>query len=161
MQQDHLALIGIPSDHHALLPSQSIQCQVESKFATAEVGAAEAEDRLLRIADDEQPRRAAGQENPPKDAPLQRIGVLEFIDDAVAIARPQRVEELLSGGIALRVEVFFDQGDHVVEAQQAALPLVVVEVLLQHRDRADFELAGNVDGGVAKVLPPAVEWRRP
>ena len=48
-----------------------------------QIGAAEAEDRLLRIADDEQPRVSAFHENAAKDVPLQRVGVLEFIDDAV------------------------------------------------------------------------------
>ncbi len=119
-----------------------------------QVGAAEREDRLLGIADDEQPGHARVQENAAKDAPLQRVGVLELVDDAEAIAFPQPVDEVRRIGVALGVEAFLDGADHVVEALQATLALVFDKVAAERPDGENFELASPVRAGLVEPLPP-------
>ena len=90
------------------------------------VGAAEGVDGLLRIADEHQRRRRAAvvavgvacAEDGVEDRPLDRIGVLELVDQRDPVAAPQGV----AGGCApVRIVEGCPQADEqVVEAQAAA-----------------------------------------
>ncbi len=69
-------------------------CIAASSLARAQVGvhvgAAKRVDRLLGIADQRQHAgRAAVEEQPPEDLPLGLVGVLELVDQRVAVARAQ------------------------------------------------------------------------
>ncbi|MND00394.1 hypothetical protein D3C83_189890 [compost metagenome] len=62
---------------------------------------------------------------------MQRIGVLKLIDDAVAKTRAQLDEQLRRLRVSADVEAFLEPGDHVVEADQAALLLVGAQAFLK------------------------------
>src|ERR1700687_4584299 len=80
------------------------------------IGAAKAEDRLLGIADHEKPIFAASfDEQAPEDAPLDRVGVLELIDDGKAIAPAERAEKSLVMRVARGVQGLVYAREHVLE----------------------------------------------
>ena len=85
-----------------------------------DVGAAERVDGLLRVADHDQ--RGVPVEGAPDDLPLDRVGVLELVDEHHPIAIPESLGGL---GAVLRVgERVAEPGEHVVigEQPQVALP---------------------------------------
>ncbi len=98
---------------------------------SGQIGAAELEDGLLGIADHEEPAFAAVEKQPAKDAPLQGIGVLKFIDDGVVIALPQDGEQMRGAWIFGRVQALVHAAEHVFEADQPALALVFGQEALQ------------------------------
>ena len=61
-----------------------------------DIGAAKAEDRLLGIADQEEPARRA--EDPLEDRVLQRIGILKLVDQRRGILRADALAQRLAAG---------------------------------------------------------------
>ena len=112
----------------------------------ADVGAAEAVDRLLRIADDEQLARPRPGASPVRlgvvvggeqqqDLGLQRIGVLELVDEDVLEAR---LEAPADAGVVAHEIARAEQQIEEVERAGARLQLVVpidraAQLLLQER----------------------------
>ena len=78
---------------------------------------------------------------------MQGIGVLEFIDDAIAIALPQQVQKALGIAVFFGIEILFDGGDHVVKALLAAHAFVGADRLVQFVDGEKLELAGELLSG--------------
>ena len=153
---------GVVTGQHVAL--QAVQHEVARRFEDPRLGAPEAVDALLRIADDEHPRRclAAGAAPGPgvtrqpgvQRLPLQRAGVLELVDHHVADAR---VEALLQparqAAIAQqRQRTAFEVG-HV---GQAAGPLVACELIDQQARQAQhaqvFIVRGLLVAGALDVV---------
>ena len=90
-----------------------------------DVGAAERVDRLLRVPDQDQRRRAVA-ERGLHDPPLHGVGVLELVDehDAVAVAQARRGDFP-----ALALERAAEAGQQVVVAHDAHAPLAGLELL--------------------------------
>ena len=79
-----------------------------------DVGAAERVDRLLRVADQDQ--RGVPVEGAADDLPLDRVGVLELVDEHDPVAIPEPLGGL---GAVLRVgERVAEPGEHVVVGEQ-------------------------------------------
>ena len=83
------------------------------RLVKAEVRTAESIDRLLRVPDDEQPPRLRWREQ-LDDLELQRVGVLELVDEEVPITPP----ELRSDGLVASHEVA-GPNEQVMEAELA------------------------------------------
>ncbi|KOS78788.1 putative exodeoxyribonuclease V, beta subunit [Burkholderia mallei] len=101
-----------------------------------QVRRAEAVDRLLRIADEKE--RAGGREDRIEDRELQRVRILEFVDERGRIARAQRLAQP-----RMRVERAIQVREQIVERYDAARALALrelggrrVEPLLDERQPA-------------------------
>lgn len=100
-----------------------------------DVAAAEREDRLLRVADEAQPRPPDGvpADEAPEDAPLQRVGVLKLVDEHVP-ERPRRASR--RDGLGGRAVGGFEQAFEVVRLQRAEpRPQPCARREMQPRDR--------------------------
>ena len=143
-----------------------------------DVGAAEAVDRLLRIADDEElPRR--GDDRAPvalgrilrrqqeQNLGLERIGVLELVDEdprvsplrrgtdvvvaADQVSRPQQeVDEVEAPRLRLRLPVAFDRRPELLPEQRGEIGVRHRPEALEHGDDS-LVLLENVRAG--KILP--------
>ena len=126
-----------------------------------DVGAAEAVDRLLRVADDRQPARRRCQRPPvavrllvacqeQRELRLDRIGVLELVDQHDLVAAPEVVARRL-----VRAQQVARPEQQVVEvrlAGGASLALVVVDELLDPRQQAQQRVGAQpLLGGVVRV----------
>ncbi|ESS36622.1 hypothetical protein P355_2075 [Burkholderia cenocepacia KC-01] len=90
-----------------------------------QVGRAETVDRLLRIADEKQ--RAARREDPVEDRELQRIGILELVDQRGRIARAQRLGEPW-----MRVQRVIQVREQVIERYDATRALALGQLAGRH-----------------------------
>ncbi len=86
-----------------------------------QVRRAEAVDRLLRIADEKE--RAGGREDRIEDRELQRVRILEFVDERGRIARAQRLAQP-----RMRVERAIQVREQIVERYDAARALALREL---------------------------------
>src|SRR5688572_7197830 len=96
-----------------------------------QIGAAEAEDGLLRIADHEKTSFPAFDKYALEDTPLQRIGILKLIDNRVAVAFAQHPKQRIGARIGSRIKPFSNAHDHIFETLQAAFALHLDEVCLK------------------------------
>src|SRR5262249_25123963 len=92
-----------------------------------QIGAAEAKDRLLGIAYDEEPALAALHKQATEDPPLQGIRVLKFIDVGVSETLAQDADQGRRPWVACRIEILIHARQHVLIADQPALALVLCE----------------------------------
>src|SRR5438132_8673219 len=121
--------------HHFMLSRHGFDCLKIRR----QVSPTKAVDGLLRIAHDDEFGMAAVQKDAREDLPLQGVGVLEFIDDAVGEAPAQGSQEML-GICAWAVERLGHVDNHVIEATQAAVSLDVMEELARILNGFDREL---------------------
>ena len=119
---------------------QPVLCGIKQAY----VGAAKAVDRLLRVAHQEHRRpraiAAVGVEPAAQRRPLQRVGVLEFIEQQVLDARVKALVQI--GGVI------------TVSQKLRRLPLDIVEV---DRGARRFEMLIGIDEGVAEHKGITVE----
>ncbi len=123
-----------------------------------DVRAAEGVDRLLGVADEDQrdvPREV------PQDAPLQRVGVLELVDEHHPVAGPQPLRRL-ADGVAERV---VQAGDEVVVGVQAARPLAALDLAAHGRregqaHRGSAARPGGLEAGLRVADRPAGQPQR-
>jgi hypothetical protein len=92
---------------------------------------------LLRIADDHQARTARFQKQPPKDAALEGVGILELIDDCKVVLLTDRGGDRIGRRVVLGIEAHGHTFDDVVEADRSALPLQFPKALPHAVDRHD------------------------
>ena len=128
----------------------------------ADIGAAEAIDRLLGIADQEERARPDPEPGPvviaidrlaaqpPEDFGLQRIGVLELIDEDMREALSQRAPDIVM--VAQQIARGEDQ---IVEVELGARALVVA-IALQDRTRLLDQRRQNLAGRGLKKRSPGV-----
>ncbi len=121
------------------------------------VGAAEAVDRLLRVADQAKhgARARALEERATEDAPLRLVGVLKFVDERVLPSLAHRVGERAAARTSQRL---LDEPQHVVEVVLPVLTLPSRELALDpgqdrvgERRRKRRCRAGEPHGGHADV----------
>ena len=132
----------------------------------ADIGAAEAIDRLLGIADQEERARPDAEPGPvvvaidrlaakpPEDLGLQGIGVLELVDEDVGETLPERAADVVM--VAQQIARGEDQ---IVEVELGARALVVA-IALQDRTRFVDQRRQNVAGGGLQQARPRRRSRR-
>ena len=110
-----------------------------------DVGAAEGVDRLLGVADEDE-RDAALAERAAHDVPLDRVGVLELVDEHDAVA----LSQARGRGFAARaLERVVEAGEEVVVGHDRHLALAGVELVAGGERQP---AAHGLDGALGRVL---------
>ena len=116
------------------------------------VGAAEAVDRLLGVADEahDAPRaRGAGlDERAPEDGPLRVVGVLELVDEGVA---PPPAHGLAERGASRTAKPLVDQREHVVEVVASPRALAAHELVAHGPEQCLGERRGERRRGAGEI----------
>ncbi len=121
------------------------------------VGAAEAVDGLLRVADDVEAVRVALEEDAAEDGPLRFVRVLELVDQGGAVAAAQLAHE---GRPARTVEGIPYGVDHVGEVDLAAARFGDGEALGDGGQEARCEEGDGRGGGAREGTEAADQNRR-
>ncbi len=106
-----------------------------------DVRAPERVDRLLRVADEDQPGAPVAAEERGEDVPLDGVGVLELVDERGTEPLAQRSDHRLGAGPVERVPQL---REHVVEAQGARMATTTVDRLDAAPDQVRGEALGRI-----------------
>src|SRR5579859_1547891 len=104
------------------------------------ISAARPENRLLGISDDEQLiLTLPSHKKPMEDPPLNRIRILELIDNGKAIPFAKSQSQSFVMVIAIGIQSLIDSSEHVLETLHTPLGLVRLQVVLEITDSVKLE----------------------